>query len=99
MAEGIHVTVAWAAPGSERLIELIVPQGSSLAAAVRLSGLDALAETAGSVPAKLGVWGKLKPADSPVCAGDRIEIYRPLVADPKAARARRARKKAGPSKG
>ena len=99
MAEGIHVTVAWAAPGAERLIDLVVPQGSSLAAAVRLSGLDPLAGTAGQVSAKLGVWGKLKPADSPACAGDRIEIYRPLVADPKAARARRARKKAGTSKG
>ena len=99
MVEDIHVTVAWAAPGAERLIELFVPQGSSLAAAVRLSGLDPLAETAGSASAKLGVWGKLKPAESLACAGDRIEVYRPLVAEPKAARARRARKKAGPSNG
>ena len=44
--------------------------------------------------ARLGVWGKLRDPASLAAPGDRIEIYRALVADPKASRSARARKKA-----
>ncbi|MBC3935475.1 RnfH family protein [Undibacterium sp. CY7W] len=43
---------------------------------------------------KVGVFGKLKPLDAALHDGDRIEIYRPLSADPMEARRRRAKKQA-----
>nr|WP_207281027.1 RnfH family protein [Thiocystis violacea] len=39
---------------------------------------------------KVGIFGKLVKLDQPLAEGDRIEIYRPLIADPKASRQRRA---------
>ena len=44
---------------------------------------------------RVGVYGKLKPLDSLLRDQDRIEIYRPLLADPKESRRQRAEKKAG----
>lgn len=70
-------------------IELAVPQGSRLTDAVARSRLtDTL-----SPDLVLGVHGRIRASDTVVQAGDRIEIYRPLLADPKAARRLRAGKK------
>lgn len=93
MAEAMRVTVAYAAPGIEAVVEVDVDHGATLADAVAASGL------AGQVPGfdaqglRTGVWGKLKGADTPLKAGDRVELYRPLKADPNAARQARVAKK------
>ncbi len=89
-----RATVVWAEPGAVRERDVSVPAGASLADAVRASGLAAelpdLAAMLGAGALDLGVWNHPRPADTPLRDGDRVEIYRPLTVDPKAARRIRA---------
>ena len=93
MAELCHASVVYLAASREHVLDVEVPAGSTLADAVAASGL------AGRVPGfdlavhSLGVWGKLKAAGTVLCDGDRVEVYRPLTADPNIARQRRVAKK------
>ena len=80
----MHVTLVSAFPDrvDEQAIEL--PDGATLGDAF-------VAFAIGEVSAAdVGVWGKSVPLDTPLKNGDRIERYRPLIADPKLARHRRA---------
>lgn len=88
----VRLSVCYARPEAVFLRELDVPAGSSIAAAIAASGV--LAEFPELDPQSLrtGIFSKLKPADTVVRDGDRIEIYRPLIADPKTARRRRVQK-------
>ena len=64
--------------------------------AVRASGvLERWPELAGAAPS-IGVWGRVTSADAALADGDRVELYRPLAADPQEARRRRAAKAARP---
>jgi putative ubiquitin-RnfH superfamily antitoxin RatB of RatAB toxin-antitoxin module len=89
----LAVEVVYALPEQQVVVALNVPAGSSLYEAARLSGL---AERFGFEleAAGLGVFGKLEkaPRERVVRAGERVEIYRPLLIDPKAARQARADK-------
>lgn len=71
--------------------------GTSVQAAALNSGIEKYFAGLDVTTAKLGIFGKLvaKPAQQAVKQGDRIEIYRPLLADPKAARIQRAGRKSG----
>lgn len=91
----IRIQVCYAAPGKQLLRELRLPAGTTLQAAIERSGL--LAELPGIdlSNCRVGIYGKLKPSDTVLREHDRVEIYRPLIADPKEARRRRAVKKAG----
>lgn len=87
----LAVTVAYAAPGVEAIVPLRLPAGTSVRHAVAASGLvDRLA-----LPATVAyaIHGQRVPPDTPLADGDRIEITRPLVADAKAVRRDRARRK------
>lgn len=88
--EVISVEVAYARPEEQVIFELELPAGSTLRQAVEQSGiLDRFPEIdPGSM--KAGIFGKLKKADQVLQAGDRVEIYRPLIADPKDVRKQRA---------
>ena len=90
----IDVMVAYALPERQFLIPLRVAPGTSLLEAVMQSGiLDQAPEHKPDLKpdlARVGVFGKLKTLDTLVREGDRIEIYRPLIADPKDARRKRA---------
>lgn len=97
MAE-IDVEVAFALPGRQRLVALRVPLGTTAREAVARAGLEAAfpelpPETFRE--ADLGIFGRLlrDPDHHRLRAGDRIEVYRPLTIDPKAARAARAASK------
>lgn len=91
---GVRVQVCHAKPDAVFLRDLTVEPGTSLMQAIAGSGLlQQMPEVDLSV-CNVGVHGKLKPLDAIVRDGDRIEIYRPLVADPKDARRRRAVKAA-----
>ena len=81
-------------PRSEYLRDLEVEQGTTIEQAIAQSGM--LADIPGHRPgdAAGGLYGKKRPLDTVLRERDRIEIYRPLVADPKEARRRRAVKKA-----
>ena len=87
----IHVQVCHPLPNEPRLRELTMAEGSTVRDAVLASGL--LPEfDAERHP--VGIFGKKKAPDTPLREGDRVEIYRPLLADPKDARRRRAVKQA-----
>ncbi len=86
----LRVEVTFATPDRVFLQALRVAPGTSLHQAIVASGvLEQMPEVDLSV-LKVGVHGKVKPLEAKVREGDRIEIYRPLVADPKDARRRRA---------
>jgi len=86
------VEICYALPDQLILIDLQVTEGTCLEQAVRQSGiLDRIPEIDLSIN-HVGIFGKLKPLSTPLRSHDRIEIYRPLTADPKEARRRRAQK-------
>ena len=91
--ELLPVTLCHATPAEEVLRELQVAPGTTLGQAIIASGL--LAELPGFDLAThpVGIFGKKKPLDTVLREHDRIELYRPLVADPKDSRRRRAQKK------
>ena len=90
----ISVQVCYATPVRQFLRELTVAEGTTLHEAIRRSGvLDEVPEIDLSV-LQVGVFGKRRKLDEVLRNGDRVEIYQPLIADPKDSRRRRADKKA-----
>lgn len=86
----IHVEVAYALPQRQAILGLSVPEGTPALEAARRSGI---AEKFGGIDldnAKLGIFGKVVSPQQPLREGDRVEIYRPLLADPKEVRKERA---------
>ncbi len=96
MSSLILVEVVFALPEKQRIVKLEVPVGTTAFDAVTLSKMDQFFDEFTIGPnLKLGVWGKAVTADRALEAGERVEIYRPLLADPKEVRkARAARAKA-----
>ncbi|HEX7635020.1 MAG TPA: RnfH family protein [Noviherbaspirillum sp.] len=89
----IHVQVCYAKPGRQWLQDLTVQEGTTLEAAIMLSGIvNEVSEIDLSV-CRTGIYGKLKTLDTVLREHDRVEIYRPLIADPKESRRKRAVKK------
>jgi putative ubiquitin-RnfH superfamily antitoxin RatB of RatAB toxin-antitoxin module len=89
-AEHITVEVAYALPAEQVIVKLDVPAGASLMQAVEQSGLLERFPEIDRANLKAGIFGKLKKTDQVLQAGDRVEIYRPLIADPKQVRKERA---------
>lgn len=91
----ITVEVAYATPQRQEIISLSVPVGTNAFDAAQQSGITAQFDGIDLKAAKMGVFGKvIKPRDYLLRGGDRVEIYRPLLIDPKAARKARAEKAA-----
>lgn len=90
MADSIHIEVAYARPDRQEIVELKLPPGSSLQQAVEASGLLQRHPEIELAKAKVGIYGKLARLDSALRDKDRVEIYRPLIADPKEVRKQRA---------
>ena len=86
----IAVEVVYALPDEQRVVGLEVTPGTTAARAVRLSGLPERYPDVDFEAAQIGIHGRVVQADTVLNDGDRIEIYRPLIADPKQARRRRA---------
>jgi putative ubiquitin-RnfH superfamily antitoxin RatB of RatAB toxin-antitoxin module len=89
----LRVEVVYALPGAEDAVSLEVPPGATLRDAIHASGLIARHPEIDLDRQKIGVYGKVKAAEAPAAQGDRIEIYRPLLVEPKEARRRRAARK------
>ncbi len=87
----ITVTVVYALPDRATEIEVRLEPGATVAEAIERSGIAARLPDVDVAAAPVGVFGKRVRRDMPLASGDRVEIYRPLVADPKTARRRRAR--------
>jgi len=98
----IRVEVVLAMPERQELVALEVNAGSTLADAIARSGLSETFEEFDLDPAKVGIFGQKASLDQVLRDGDRVEIYRSLIADPKEVRRQRALKQAknpGQSKG
>ncbi len=90
----IHVEVVLAMPERQELIALEVISGSTLADAIAQSGVIEMFEGFELDTTKVGIFGLKASPDQVLCEGDRVEIYRPLIADPKESRRQRAVKQA-----
>ncbi len=94
--QSIAVEVAYALADKQKLIRLTVPAGTTVRQAALCSGMDAHFPEVDLANAPLGVFGKAvaKPDERVLEEGERVEIYRPLIADPKEVRKQRAAKAA-----
>lgn len=92
--EMIAVEVAYAEPERQFLRALRLPDGATVDDAIAASGVAAeFGIDAGALDA--GIWSRLVARTRRLADGDRIELYRPLRADPKDARRRRAALRVG----
>jgi len=95
----ILVEVAYAVPEVQVIIPLYVKNGTTLEEAIKLSGvLDDFPEI-DLEKNKVGIFSKISPRDTPLRDKDRVEIYRPLIADPKEVRKQRAKEGKAMKKG
>jgi putative ubiquitin-RnfH superfamily antitoxin RatB of RatAB toxin-antitoxin module len=94
----IVIEVVYAEAGRQTLVELEVEPGTTVAQAIGLSGIGAEYPGVNFAGLKVGIFGKLVPPATVLRERDRVEIYRPLRADPKEARRRRAGSGAGKKK-
>ena len=97
----ITVEVAYALPHKQKILSLLVEPGTTALQAVERSGIVKHFPEIDIANAKMGIFGQslgtkgLDTAASRVLhEGDRVEIYRPLISDPKDARRKRAEKAA-----
>jgi putative ubiquitin-RnfH superfamily antitoxin RatB of RatAB toxin-antitoxin module len=86
----ITVEIVYARPDEQALEQLRVPVKASVEEVIRRSGFLERFPEIDLGSNKVGIFGKLAKLDAQLNEGDRIEIYRPLIADPKEARKKRA---------
>jgi putative ubiquitin-RnfH superfamily antitoxin RatB of RatAB toxin-antitoxin module len=90
----IVVEVAYALPEKQYLQRVTLNAGATVEEAIRASGLLELRSDISLTKNKVGIYSRpVKPGDE-LHDGDRVEIYRPLIADPKELRRKRAEKSA-----
>lgn len=97
-AKLIAVEVAYALPDKQAIIGLEVPEGTTAIEAARQSGITQKFEGIDLDNARLGIFASVVSPSQVLREGDRVEIYRPLIADPKEvrkARAARAKERRG----
>jgi putative ubiquitin-RnfH superfamily antitoxin RatB of RatAB toxin-antitoxin module len=86
----LGVEIACATKDEQIVIALSVPRGTTVGEAIALADFEKRGAGPGATRAAVGIYGKVVGTDTVLCDGDRIELYRPLLADPKQARRRRA---------
>jgi uncharacterized protein len=87
---GIEVTVVLALPDRATEIAVRLPAGATLGDALEGSGLAERHPEVDVARARVGIFGKLSDRKAVLADGDRVEVYRALIADPKERRLRRA---------
>ncbi len=90
MTDKINIEVVYALPAEQTLLKKAVPAGTTVMEGIQASGLLDKFPDLDLSTHKLGIFGKLTKPDAVLRDKDRIEIYRPLIADPKEVRRRRA---------
>jgi putative ubiquitin-RnfH superfamily antitoxin RatB of RatAB toxin-antitoxin module len=90
MNDKVNIEVVYALPNEQILIRKSVPAGTTVAEAIQASGILGKHPEIDLATNKIGIFGKLTKADTVLRGKDRIEIYRPLIADPKEVRRKRA---------
>src|ERR1700690_695984 len=86
----ITVEVAYALPAQQVIVAVQVGEGTTIAQAVTASGLLEKFPDINLAANKVGVFGKLSKLETVLRDRDRVEVYRPLIADPKEVRRQRA---------
>jgi uncharacterized protein len=86
----IEIEVAYAKPEEQVIVTINVPQGTTVEQAVILSGILECFPEISQSELKTGIFGVSCKPEQIVGQGDRVEIYRPLIHDPKEARRQRA---------
>ncbi|MBS4096782.1 MAG: RnfH family protein [Sulfuricella sp.] len=86
----IRVEVVYGTTAQQKAVTLTLPEGATVAQAVAQSGLMHEFPEIDLGRNKLGIWNKLAKAEAVLRDKDRVEIYRPLIADPKEIRRQRA---------
>jgi putative ubiquitin-RnfH superfamily antitoxin RatB of RatAB toxin-antitoxin module len=91
----LAVEIIYALPERVIAASARVRPGATVAEVIEQVRFATLAPEADVGTAPIGIFGRVVSRDTPVRDGDRIEIYRPLIADPKHARRQRSKRKAG----
>ena len=101
MSARLSIEVCYALANEQTLIAVELPEGATVQQALDTSGILQRHPDIDLTTQKVGVFGKLKPLDTVLADHDRVEIYRPLLVDPKLSRQRRVEKtrKAGSIEG
>ncbi len=86
----VQVEVAYAKEREQALLSVEGKQGLTVQEAIERSGILRRFPEIDLKKNKVGIYGKLTKLDHPLESGDRVEIYRPLIADPKEQRKKRA---------
>lgn len=90
ISEMIHVEVVYALPHEQRVLKLVVEQSATVEEIIRTSGILQMYPEIDLTVNKVGIFSRNVKLDAKVRDKDRIEIYRPLLADPKEIRRKRA---------
>ena len=86
----INVEVTYALPERQLILAVNVDAGATVGEAIKHSGIIAKFSEVDLESSKVGIFGKAVTLQTVLREGDRIEIYRPLIADPKEVRRKRA---------
>ena len=89
----MDVEVAYATPEQQVIVALKLPEGATVEQAIHASDLLNRFPEIDRTDIKAGIFGSVCKLDQPLKQGDRVEIYRPLLHDPKEARRQRAIKR------
>lgn len=90
----IAVEVVYALPEKQYLRSVKLEEGSTVEQAIRASGLLELRRDIDLASNKIGIYSRPVKLNDSLADGDRVEIYRPLIADPKEMRRQRAERSA-----
>src|SRR5688572_26560528 len=96
-ARGLRIEIVYALAGEQVLVEMEVQEGTTVWQAIERSGILQRFPEIDPVRTPIGVFGRVTAHDTGLKDGDRVEIYRPLLADPKEGRRKRARPAKAPS--
>jgi putative ubiquitin-RnfH superfamily antitoxin RatB of RatAB toxin-antitoxin module len=91
----ITISVVYALPEAATEIEVMLPPGSTVGEALECSRIAARHPEVDFATCAVGIFGKRAARDRVLVHGDRVEVYRPLLADPKELRRKRARRARG----
>jgi len=87
----IGIEVAYATPEKQAILTLSVPAGTTVAGGIGLSAIRDVFPDLEIDSVRVGIFSRKVPMDHVLRDGDRIEIYRPLIADPKEVRRQKAK--------
>jgi putative ubiquitin-RnfH superfamily antitoxin RatB of RatAB toxin-antitoxin module len=92
MMNQIEIEIVYGVPQKQEILVVTVDEGCTVEQAIMASGISNLFTEIDLAIHKVGIWNKVVKLETVLKNLDRIEIYRPLLADPKEVRKRRAEK-------